>query len=132
MGVSYNANQNLFTKHKLYERSVVTKAVNEASILMSIDVSTLTQILGIKEPDVIQMKHNDYLLQPQQEEWERALLFIRLFKGIDVLCGGDRGALVEWLISDNLDLRGVPIELIQNVSGLVRIVDYLEGYQAKI
>jgi len=46
--------------------------------------------------------------------------------------GGDEDAAKAWLTQQNLVLRDTPNNLIQTVSGLVNVVQYLDSRRARI
>jgi len=60
-----------------------------------------------------------YLLDPNQKEWDFALLFVRAFRSLDSIVGDEASARTS-LRSENRGLGARPFELIQELEGLVR------------
>jgi len=57
-------------------------------------------------------------------------LFIRLFRALDAIAGGDEAVANAWLKNENLALGGAPLVLIQSVPGLVHVLAYLDARRA--
>ena len=60
------------------------------------------------------------------------MLFVRMFRSVDALVGGDVEAARQWLHAENVHLEGVPARLIQTVTGLVDVVEYLDAMRGKV
>ncbi|RTL81884.1 MAG: DUF2384 domain-containing protein [Hyphomicrobiales bacterium] len=110
--------------------AVVTKAVLKAGERLGIPASILARIIGLSEPTVSRMKRGEYTLAPAQKPYELAVLFIRLFRSLDAIVGGDEDVARAWLGNDNLALRGRPIDMMQTVPGLVYVIEYLDARRA--
>ncbi len=59
-------------------------------------------------------------------------MFVRLFRGLDAIVGGDAESAGSWLRADNLALRGKPLDLIQTVQGLAQAVQYVDARRARV
>jgi len=59
-------------------------------------------------------------------------MFVRLFRALDAIVGGDESVAKAWLVNINSALGDTPINLIQSVSGLVNVVQYLDSRRARI
>ena len=99
---------------------------------MALENSTLAGILGISRTNVDRLVDGQYLLDHRTKEWELAQLLVRLFINLDSIVAGDEHALRHWLTHEHRDLRGIPVNLITDISGLVHTVDYLDSYRAKV
>lgn len=113
-------------------RRVLTGAVMRAAALLQINQANLAQILGLSPATVSRMANGAYSLDTQKKEWELGALFVRLFRSLDALIGGNSGAARTWLNGDNRGLGGRPIELIRSTEGLVRAVQYLDSARGRI
>ena len=113
-------------------RRVLTGAVMRAAALLQINQSSLAQILGLSPATVSRMASGAYSLDAQKKEWELGALFVRLFRSLDALIGANDAAARTWLIGENLELGGRPIELIRSTEGLVRAVQYLDSTRGRI
>lgn len=91
---------------------------------------TLGRIIGVSEATVSRMGSGSHLLSPGEKPFELALIFIRLFRSLDAMAGGDEAVATAWLRNDNIALGGSPLTLIQSVSGLVHVLAYLDARRA--
>jgi len=87
-------------------------------------------VIGVSEATVSRMGSGAYLLSPGEKPFELALLFVRLFRSLDAIAGGDESLAAAWLRNENRALGGTPIALIQSVSGLVHVLGYLDARRA--
>lgn len=71
------------------------------------------------------------LLTPESKEGELALLFLRVFRSLDALLGGDDANARIWLRTENRALKGVPLERMQRVEGLADVAGYLDAMRGK-
>jgi hypothetical protein len=78
------------------------------------------------------MGTGSYFLKPGDKSFDLALLFVRLFRSLDAIAGGDEQAARAWLRNENLVLGGVPVSLIESVAGLVNVVGYLDARRALV
>jgi hypothetical protein len=113
------------------EGIVLTKATIRASEKLAISQKALGNIIGLSEPVVSRMKHGDYTIA-RGKSFELAALFVRLYRSLDAIVGGDEAAARKWMKSGNLALNGAPIDLIQKVYGLTHVVQYLDSKRAVI
>jgi Protein of unknown function (DUF2384) len=81
---------------------------------------------------VSRMKRGDYRLDGGTKAFELGVLFVRLFRSLDAIVGGDEAAARAWLTNPNLALGGVPIEQIRTVAGLIDVIAYLDARRAPI
>jgi len=61
-----------------------------------------------------------------------ALLFIRVYRGLFAILGGNQAAMREWLRQNNLALQGQPLAKIQTIMGLSSTVNYVDAMRGKI
>jgi hypothetical protein len=72
------------------------------------------------------------VIEPATKEGELALLFLRLFRSLDALVGGEETKARAWLHASNAHLEGVPAERIRRVEGLVDVVQYLDSMRGRL
>jgi hypothetical protein len=89
-------------------------------------------VIGLSEATVSRLKKGDYVLDADQKPFQLAVLFIRLYRSLDALTGGDDEVSASWLSNSNDALHGIPIELVRSVSGLVNVISYLDARRAVI
>ena len=111
--------------------SVLTKAVLRAARALGVNQKRLASIVGASEATVSRLGRTKQL-DPDSKEGELALLFLRLYRSLDTLVGGDADKARAWLEADNLHLGGVPAQRIATVSGLVDAVSYLDALRGKL
>src|SRR5215208_1867887 len=114
------------------DAAVVSKAVLRAAERLGLSNRSLARILGVSEATVSRMAGGTYLLKTDDKAFELALMFLRLFRSLDSLSGGDEHTSRAWLRSDNLALGGVPLALIESLSGLINVVGYLDARRARV
>lgn len=110
---------------------VLTKAVLSAAERLGLRNRHLAAVLGSSEASISRLQ-NARGLDPDSKEGELALLFLRLYRSLDALVGGDDEKARAWLSEDNDHLRGVPAERIRTVEGLVDVVQYLDAMRGRL
>jgi len=114
------------------EAAILTKAVLRAANRLAIKNTVLAKILGLSGPTVSRMRNGKYRLERSQKAFELAVLLIRLYRSLDGVVGGDDKVAADWLNNKNTALDGVPLELIQSVSGLANVIHYLDARRAVV
>jgi hypothetical protein len=111
--------------------AVLTKAVLRAAAHLQIRQRQLAGVLGCSEASVSRLQHVRWLA-PETKEGELALLFLRVFRSLDALMGGDDTQAAAWLHADNSHLGGPPVDRMQQVEGLVDVVRYLDALRGRL
>ena len=111
---------------------VLTKAALRAADRLGISNKILARVVGLSEASVSRMGTGAYMLAPGDKAFELAVMFIRLFRSLDALVHGDDAVAAGWMKNPNLALGGVPLDLIQTVSGLVHVLAYLDARRALV
>lgn len=91
----------------------------------------LGQIVGMSEASVSRLRSGRGL-DPERKEGELALLFLRLYRSLDALVGGDDQHARDWLHAMNDHLGGIPAERIRTVEGLIDVVQYLDAMRGRL
>lgn len=112
------------------EAAVVTKGVMRAAERLELPNRVLAAVLGLSEATVSRMGTGVYQLDPHGKPFELAVLFLRLFRSLDAIVGGDATVARAWLRNTNTALGATPIALIESVAGLVNVVAYLDHRRA--
>lgn len=110
--------------------AVVTKATVRAADQLELNARQLGAVLGLSEASISRLRSGDYKLRRAGKDYELALLFIRLFRSLDAIVGGDAETARAWLRNPNTPLGGRPIERIQSIRGLTDAVNYLDARRA--
>ena len=111
--------------------TVLTKATLSAAERLALRQRDLAAILGSSEASVSRL-HQERKLEPASKEGELALLFLRAYRSLDTLVGGDEAAARTWLHASNTHVGGIPAERIRTVEGLVDVVRYLDAVRGTL
>lgn len=121
----------LQTSSTLDPASVLAKALLNAAARLGIRNRQLAEIIGTSEASVSRLKSGRGL-DPERKEGELALLFLRLFRSLDTLVGGDDAKARAWIHAANEHVAGVPADRIRTVEGLVDVVQYLDAMRGRL
>lgn len=110
---------------------VLTRAVLAAGVRLGLRNRDLSAVLGSSEASISRLSRSR-LIEPASKEGELALLFLRLFRSLDALVGGDDAKARAWLHAHNEHLAGVPADRILGVEGLVDVVQYLDAMRGRL
>jgi len=113
-------------------RAAATKAALRAAAHLGLSHRVLAGILGVSEATISRMGSGSYQLRPGDKPFELAVLFLRLFRALDAIVGGDAPAARAWLQHENTALGAAPVTLLASVSGLVNVVGYLDARRALV
>jgi hypothetical protein len=114
------------------KEAVVSKAVLRSAERLGISNRLLGRVIGLSEASLSRMARDQFTLTPEEKPYELSLLFIRLFRSLDAIVGGDEATARAWLRNENLALGGRPIAMIETVPGLVSVVEYLDAERAVV
>lgn len=114
------------------ENAVITKATLRAADLLDITARTLALVIGVSEATVSRMRKQEFLLERGTKPFELAVLFVRLFRSLDAIVGGDETVARAWLKNPNTALDGTPLEKILTIAGLVDVIAYLDSRRALV
>jgi len=112
------------------ESAVVTKAALRAATRLGLTARAFATVVGLSEATVSRMRAGDYTLRPGEKSFELALLFIRLYRSLDAIVGGDDQVAATWLRNHNTLLDDKPLSQIQTVAGLMNVIQYLDARRA--
>jgi hypothetical protein len=114
------------------ELAALTKATARAAHKLGLKNTTLAAVIGLSEPTISRMTKGDYQLSRSDKAFELSVLLVRLYRSLDAIVSGDESVARAWLLNHNTALRDSPINLIQTVSGLVNVIQYLDARRARI
>jgi hypothetical protein len=110
--------------------ALVTKASLRAAERLGLSNKELARILGLSESTMSRMSAGAYALSPEQKPYELALLFVRLYRSLDSIVGGDQAVAKAWLRAGNSALGDAPLARIMSIAGLVETIAYLDARRA--
>jgi hypothetical protein len=111
---------------------VVSKATIRAADQLGLTGKVLAGVIGVSEATVSRMRRGDVGLEPGSKPFELGVLFLRLFRSLDAIVGGDGKVAAAWLVNPNSALDARPIEKLQTVSGLIDVIAYLDARRALV
>jgi uncharacterized protein (DUF2384 family) len=111
---------------------VLSNAVLKAAGILNINQAVLAKILGISPPTASRLFSGEYTLSAaRKNEWDLAVLFVRVFRSLEALVGHGDSAR-QWLRGYNKALNAKPIDLLVKIEGIVRVLHYLDAYRGRI
>jgi hypothetical protein len=110
--------------------AVLSKAALRAAERLDLSNTVLAKILGLSGPTITRMRQGAYTIARTDKAFELAALFVRVYRSLDAIVGGDDHVAAQWLRSDNTALQEKPLNLLQKVTGLVDVLHYLDARRA--
>jgi uncharacterized protein (DUF2384 family) len=111
---------------------VLSKATARAADNLGLSNTVLARVLGLSDSTISRLKTGAYVLEPESKAYELAQLFVRLFRGLSAITGGDDEAARSWLRGPNTALRARPIDRIVAIPGLFETVAYVDSRRARV
>jgi uncharacterized protein (DUF2384 family) len=109
-------------------QSVLNKAMSNAATQLDLTQAQLAQIIG-KDRTAISRGN----ISPDSKAGELALYFIRCYRALYALMGGDQSNMRHWIKTANSHLGDAsPMERMGSVAGLVEVMQYLDAIRGKI
>jgi hypothetical protein len=114
--------------------AVIAKALLRAADLLGISSKELSRVVGVSEASLSRLRRDPSGRHGRLsgKPYELSLLFIRLYRSLDAITGGDDRASRQWLRADNAALGAPPIERIRTVDGLAHVLAYLDARRAPV
>ena len=109
----------------------LAKALMRAAKSLGLRNVDVARIVGTSEASVSRISKGRSL-EVASKEGELALLFLRLFRSLDAVVGGNEAQARAWLHAQNTHVSGVPAQRIQTVEGLTDVVRYLDAMRGRI
>ena len=120
---------NVAVRETVSAPAVLTRAVVRAAESLGLSGRELAGILGVSPSSLSRLGHGRQI-RPDSKEGELALVFLRVFRSLDALLGGDAESCRRWLRAHNVHLVGVPAELLPTVTGLAGVAEYLDAMRS--
>lgn len=110
------------------EQSVVLmKAFNNACVALGFGNTEKSKLLCINKSTLSRNVDKGFL--PESKAGELQLHFIKLYRSLFAISGGDGEFMSYWFHTENQALNGVPAYLCLSIDGLFRINQYLDTMQ---
>lgn len=110
--------------------AVLAKALLNTREQLGLTQQELAAIVGVHRSAISRWGEGG--LRPQSKSGELALLLIRAYRALFALFGGNQQDMRHFLRTENHHLAGVPLQLMGQVQGLVRVVEYLDAIRGKL
>jgi len=114
------------------DERVLTIAVSRAADLWDLTNAALGRIIGVSSPTASRLRSGKKKLLRGTKPFELGQYLVRLFRSLDALTGSDDRSAMSWLRTENKDLGGRPIDLINTVKGLAEVSNYVDDFRARI
>ena len=114
------------------DEAIVSKALLNAARRLEMTNIELAQVVGISESKLSRMDRKEAFVSRSGKEFDLALLFVRLYRSLDSITGGDRVTSAAWIRNPNKAFDNVPVERMKSLEGLVDVVQYLDSRRAII
>lgn len=113
-------------------REILAKASVRAAKRLKMRNVELAQVLGVSEATISNIDRRGQPLPNDAKKLEIATLFIRLYRSLDAIVGGDDDVATTWLRNSNAALNARPIDAIKSLTGLYDVVAYLDARRAVV
>ena len=112
--------------------AAVNKAVVRAAEFLKLSQGELGEIIGLPTSSASRFVHGRQTLRRDSKQYQLALLFVRAFRSLDAISGGDERYNREWLRAENTALHAVPLTLMKRPEGLSDVLAYLDSRRALV
>lgn len=109
------------------QAAVLAEAFVNAGKQLGMSQAELGEVIGKDRTAVSRGR-----IDPASKAGELALLFVRCYRALYVLVGGDPAHMRHWMHTENLHTGGVPAEQMKTVQGLVAVLEYLDAMRGKL
>jgi len=113
------------------EAAVLSKAVVRAAEQLELPQNRLAKLLGLSTATASRLAAGTWMLPREGKAWELAAAFVRIYRGLSAITGGDAVAMRAWLHSRNAALGAQPAEMILGAEGLIHVLHYLDAARGR-
>jgi uncharacterized protein (DUF2384 family) len=112
--------------------AVLGKALVRAARALGFSQTEVGEVLGTSAATISRTFGSDRGVEPASAEGRLALLFVRIFRSLDTLVGGDEQKARDWLRAENHHLGAPPVNLLSTAPGLVHVAEYLDALRGAL
>ena len=109
---------------------VVLKSFNNACKELGVSRDEASLIIGVDKATLSRNKQKGF--DPQSKTGELCLQFVRVYRSLFAIAGGDKGFMQHWIDTENRALAGKPLELMHSIIGLIQVNEYLDAMRGKV
>jgi len=117
-------------KKELDSGAVVIKAFHRAYKELGVSRDDASRIVGVDSSTLNRNKDKGF--DPTSKTGELCLQFVRVYRSLFAIAGGDRGFMKHWLRTYNKALSQSPLELMFTIRGLIQVNEYLDAMRGKV
>ena len=132
MGIQKKSAHASVRESHISKDQVLSKALIRASDSLGISRQELCAVTGMSEATLSRLYDHKRFIHTDSKEGELSLLFLRAYRSLDALFGGNPEQCRDWLRAYNSHLNEVPINLIKTIQGLNEVTIYLDAVRGKI
>jgi hypothetical protein len=106
------------------DAQLVAQACGRAAQVLGLSPEALSEVLSQHQPSAEGIDQD-----PKTREGQPALLFLRVYRSLHGLCGGDQSLMRHWIEQPNRHLDEQPPRLLLAcIDGLNCVADYLDSF----
>ena len=110
--------------------TVLMKAFSNACLALAVSNNESSHILGVNASTLSRNATKGF--SPDSKTGELQLHFIRLYRSLYAIAGGDQDFMKHWFRTDNSALGGIPAQLCTSILGLLTATEYLDAMRGKL
>jgi hypothetical protein len=112
--------------------ATLSRAVLRAAEQLDLRQAQLAALLGLSPATASRLAAGTWQLAEDSKPWELAVAFVRLYRSLAAITGGQTQAMRDWLHSDNDALGGQPAQRILSAEGLIHVLLYLDAARGRV
>jgi len=109
---------------------IVLKAFSNACKELGVSRDEASLIVGVDKATLNRNKNKGF--DPKTKTGELCLQFVRLYRSLFAIAGGDKEFMRHWINTHNTALSGKPLELAFSILGLIQVNEYLDAMCGKV
>ncbi len=110
--------------------AVIMKAFNNACTALDIGTQEKSKLLGVNRSTLNRKADTGFPLESKESEIQ--LNFVRIYRSLYAIAGGDSEFMKHWFKTRNKALNAIPAELCNKITGIVRVNMYLDAMRGKV
>ena len=110
--------------------AILLKAFNRACEELQVSKSQAAQIIGVNRSTLSRKGATG--IDPDSKQGELTLHFVRLYRALFAIAGGDKDFMRHWFETSNHALGDSPKNRVQDILGLIQTNEYLDAMRGKI
>lgn len=112
--------------------AVLSKAVVRAAEQLDLRQTQLARVLGLSTATASRLQSGAWQLPEDSKSWELAAAFVRLYRSLAAITGGDVQAMRDWLHSGNDALGAEPAQRMLSAEGLIHVLLYVDAARGRV